>query len=112
VLEYSLDFRQGGVETTRSRFPEGTPFPGTILQNDVVIQEIQPDRRIVQTGAMSLGGRRFSVSLVTFEFLEEDGGTTLVCTDQIAFLEGADGPELREGGWRELFGRLAAVLAE
>jgi hypothetical protein len=33
-------------------------------------------------------------------------GTDLVLTHQGAFFEGADGPEMREAGWRKLLGRL------
>ena len=32
-------------------------------------------------------------------------------TEQAAFFEGADGPQMREDGWRKLLDQLAAELA-
>ena len=60
---------------------------------------------------MTLGDRRISASLVTVELLPTDEGTDLICTHQGAFFEGADGPQLREAGWRQLFERLAKELS-
>jgi len=53
-----------------------------------------------------LGDKIFSASLVTFEFLPSETGTDLIVTHQGAFFEGADGPEMREAGWRKLLDRL------
>jgi uncharacterized protein YndB with AHSA1/START domain len=60
---------------------------------------------------MTLGDHRISVSLVTFELLPADKGTDLIFTHQAVFFEGADGPQMREGGWHSLFDRLATELA-
>jgi uncharacterized protein YndB with AHSA1/START domain len=60
---------------------------------------------------MTLGDKRISSSLVTFEFLRTDKGTDLICTHQGAFFEGADGPQIREAGWRSLLEQLAQELA-
>jgi uncharacterized protein YndB with AHSA1/START domain len=57
--------------------------------------------------SMAFGEKRFSASLLTFEFLENAKGTDLICTHQGAFFENSDGPELREKGWQELLGELA-----
>jgi hypothetical protein len=70
-----------------------------------------PNCRIVTASTMSLGERRISASLVTFEFLQTAQGTDLICTHQGAFFEGSDGPERREGGWRHLLDRLGTELA-
>jgi len=43
--------------------------------------------------------------------LPTDKGTDLICTHQGAFFEGADGPQMREAGWRHLFENLAKELA-
>jgi uncharacterized protein YndB with AHSA1/START domain len=113
LREHTLDFRVGGRETTVSRF-EGTPPPGhdsTEMRNDTVYQDIVPDRRIVLAYTMAIGGRRFSASQATFELLAEGAGTRFVFTEQAAFFEGADGPELREQGWRALLESLARELA-
>jgi hypothetical protein len=38
-------------------------------------------------------------------------GTDLIFTHQAVFFEGADGPEMREGGWRRLLEKPDAELA-
>jgi uncharacterized protein YndB with AHSA1/START domain len=111
VEEFELDFRVGGGERFRYRLKEGTPFPGVALTSEGIHQDIVPDRRVVTASAMTLGDRRISASLVTVELLPTDGGTDLICTHQGAFFEGADGPQMREAGWRQLLDRLAKELA-
>jgi uncharacterized protein YndB with AHSA1/START domain len=111
VEEFAMDFRVGGTERIQYRFKEGTPFPGVALSNEGSYQDIVPDRRVVTASTMTLGDRRISASLVTVEFLPTDGGTDLICTHQGAFFEGADGPQMREEGWRHLLERLAKELA-
>ena len=56
---------------------------------------------------MAMGEKAFSAALATFEFLPSETGTALIFTHQAAFFEGADGPEMREAGWRKLLDRLA-----
>jgi hypothetical protein len=60
---------------------------------------------------MTLGDRRISSHLVTLEIVEENGATTLRLTHQAAFYEGADGPEMRKGGWEVLLSSLGEALA-
>jgi hypothetical protein len=43
--------------------------------------------------------------------LPTEKGTDLIFTEQAAFFEGADGPQMREAGWRELLEALARELA-
>ncbi len=108
---YDLDFRVGGKEIGRFRFKEGTPIAGMACTNNTSYLDIVPSRRVVIASTMSLDERCFSASLVTFEFLASGAGTDLICTHQGAFFEGADGPEMREAGWRKLFDRLSAEFA-
>src|SRR5438874_1858761 len=103
VEEFAMEFQVGGVERARYRFKAGSPFPGVALTNDGTYQDIVPNRRMVTASTMSLGENRISASLVTIELLRTDSGTDLICTHQGAFFEGADGPQLREAGWRKLF---------
>lgn len=110
VEEFSMDFQVGGLETTLYRFNESTPFPGVLLINRGSYQDIVTDKRIVTASTMSLGDKRISASLVTIEFLASAVGTNLICTHQGVFFEGADGPELREAGWRKLLEQLAEEL--
>lgn len=110
VEKFEMDFRVGGTERSVYRFREGTPFPGVLLSNEGSFLDIEAGRRVVVASAMSLGGRRISASLCTFELLPTDVGTDLVLTHQGAFFEGSDGPEIREAGWRTLLDRLGAEL--
>ena len=103
---FEMDFRVGGREHTEFRLKSG-PFEGVICTNDTIYQDIVPDSRIVLAYTMTLGDRRFSASLATFEMLESGPGTKLLFTEQGAFFEGADGPEMRKDGWQLLLARLA-----
>jgi uncharacterized protein YndB with AHSA1/START domain len=111
VEEFEMDFRVGGIERARYRFIEDTPFEGIALTNEGSYQDIVLNERIVTASTMSLGTKHISASLVTFEFLPTEKGTDLICTHQGAFFEGADGPQIRESGWRRLFEQLAEELA-
>jgi uncharacterized protein YndB with AHSA1/START domain len=107
---FEMDFRPGGQERSRSVIESG-PVAGAILVNETTYLVIVPNRRIVQAYTMALDGRCMSASLATVEFLPNAGGTRLVYTDQGAYFEGADGPALREGGWRHLLDRLGNEAA-
>lgn len=111
VEAFEMEFRVGGAERLRYRFKEGTPFPGVALASDGSYQDIVPNKRIVTASTMTLGDKRISASLVTIELLPTDTGTDLICTHQGAFFEGADGPQMREAGWRQLLENLAKELA-
>jgi len=108
---YEMDFRVGGAERTRYVMSADTPFPGTILATEGVVADIVDGFRVVIAATMSLGERRISTAIVTFELLDQGEATVLVCTHQAAFYEGADGPEMRKGGWEALLSRLGQVVA-
>jgi uncharacterized protein YndB with AHSA1/START domain len=110
VEEHQLDFRVGGSEHTKTVIGGG-PFKGTSLTNDSVYLDIFPNQRIVFAYTMTLGDQRISVSLATVEFLPDGKGTIMAFTEQGAFFEGADGPEMREQGWKSLVGQLEKLLA-
>jgi uncharacterized protein YndB with AHSA1/START domain len=111
VESFEMDFRVGGHERGVLRFGPQTPFPGTLFAREGEFQDIAPNKRVVSTSAMKIGDKLISVSLETFELLATDRGTDLIFTHQAAFFEGADGPEMREGGWRKLLEKLEAELA-
>jgi uncharacterized protein YndB with AHSA1/START domain len=115
AVEFSPDFRVGGRESTRFLFaggPPGAPPPGTEFRNDTTYQDIVPDRRIVTAYTMTMAGKCISASQSTFELRPAGGGTQLVFTEQAAFFEGADGPRMREEGWRSLLDRLGEEAGE
>jgi len=109
--QFEMDFRVGGRERTRFRIKSG-PVEGVICTNDTTYQDIVPDSRIVLAYTMTLGDRRISASLATFEMLADGAGTRLLFTEQAAFFEGSDGPEMRREGWRLLLERLADEIAK
>jgi uncharacterized protein YndB with AHSA1/START domain len=106
VEHFEMDFRVGGKERARFRFKDGTALKGIACTNDASYQDIVPNRRVVLASTMTLGERCISASLVTVELLPSESGTDLILTHQGAFFEGADGPEMREAGWRKLLDRL------
>ncbi len=108
---FEMDFRVGGADRQLYRMTAATPLPGVALSNDGAYQDIVPDRRIVLASTMTLGERRISSSLVTFEFVPTAQGVDIRCTHQAAFYEGADGPEMRKDGWNKLLDALGANLA-
>ncbi|HEY7208869.1 MAG TPA: SRPBCC family protein [Bryobacteraceae bacterium] len=110
VDEFTMDFRVGGSERTRFRSAENGPLKGASLTNHTTFQDIVPDRRIVLAYTMAVADKRISASLATFELLPAAEGTDLIFTEQAAFFEGADGPQMREQGWQELLDRLGKSL--
>jgi uncharacterized protein YndB with AHSA1/START domain len=107
IEHYALDFREGGREEARFRAKNGWKFT-----NHTIYQDIQPNRHIVFAYTMSMDDKRISSSQATVEFLPTDKGTNLVFTEQSAFFEGADGPKMREDGWRLLLESLGKQLAQ
>jgi uncharacterized protein YndB with AHSA1/START domain len=108
---FEMDFRVGGFERSRFRFAAGAPLPdGTACANDSVYLDIVTNERVVLAYTMTVGGSRISASQSTFELLAEGKGTRLVFTEQAAFFPGADGPQVREAGWRSLIDQLALEL--
>ena len=109
---FEMDFREGGVERTSYRMNDKTPFPGAVLATEGRFEEIAEGRRMVISSSMTLGGQRISTSLVTFELIDNGGSTDLILTHQAVFYEGADGPQMRKGGWEALLARLGQAIGE
>jgi len=107
IDEFTLDFRVGGTERSRFRFQGGAP-----VGNDTIFLDIVPDRRIVLAYTMTIGDRRISASLATVELAPAGSGTRLVYTEQGAFFDGADKPDQREAGCRELLDKLGDELRD
>ncbi|MGZ3304727.1 MAG: SRPBCC domain-containing protein [Asticcacaulis sp.] len=105
-----MDFRVGGRESMRYTMGKDTPFAGAILSAEGLYLDIMNDSRIVIGSNMAMNGQPFSGSLICFEFEDSDGGTRLTVTHDGAFFENADGPEMRENGWRVLLDRLGDAL--
>jgi uncharacterized protein YndB with AHSA1/START domain len=102
IEHFEMDFRVGGTELARFRGKNGFVFT-----NRTIYQDILANRHIVFSYTMSMGDRRISSSQATVELLQSKKGTELIFTEQGAFFEGADGPKMREQGWRLLLEQLA-----
>jgi uncharacterized protein YndB with AHSA1/START domain len=102
---WSLDFQVGGKEVNR-----GGPPEGPVYTYEATYQDIVPDERIVTTYEMYLDDARISVSVATFEFVADGGGTRLVLTEQGVFLDGLDTAAQREEGTAVLLDALGTAL--
>jgi len=100
-----FEFRVGGREYSR-----GGPPEGPIFTFDVCYQEIVPEQRIVYSYTLDSDDIRISVSITTIELIPTDGGTKLVFTEQGAFFDGHDTPEVREHGTNEMLDALGKTL--
>jgi uncharacterized protein YndB with AHSA1/START domain len=104
VGEQTLDFQVGGREHFSAK------AEGKVYDFDATYCDIVPDERIVWTYDMKMDGRRISVSVATVEISGTPGGTTLVLTEQGAFLDGLDTNEQRAEGTEQFLDSLAAFL--
>lgn len=112
VESYEMDFRQGGKEKAQLRFQKELPVVGGLVcTNETSYLDVVMDKRLVFVSVMMIGGKNISASLCTIELLATDKGTDLLFTHQAAFFEGADGPEMRKGGWESLFAKLGSEVA-
>jgi uncharacterized protein YndB with AHSA1/START domain len=118
VEEFALDFHVGGFERTRFRSVGGferTRFRsvgGAPGRNDTLFLDIVAGERIVFAYALTAGDVRTSAALTTVELAADGGGTRLLLTEQVAFLDGVDRAASRERGWRGLLDRLGDAVRE
>ena len=102
---YSLDFRPGGSEVSRTVLPDGAVYVVRSHFFDIV-----PERRIVYAYEMRLSDTCLSASLVTVEFTPGDGGTRMVFSEQLAFFDGHEDRAERIRGTSDGIDRLEAAL--
>ncbi|MHA6531659.1 SRPBCC family protein [Paenibacillus sp. BAC0078] len=100
-----FDFRVGGRE-----YSSGGPPEGPVFTFEACYQEIIPEQRIVYTYSLDSGDTRISVSITTVELIPVEGGTKLIFTEQGAFFDGHDTPEVREHGTNEMLSALGKTL--
>jgi uncharacterized protein YndB with AHSA1/START domain len=108
VDRFDMDFRVGGTELAQYSIKKGSPVDGLPFVNEGTFFDIVQDRRVVMAFSMSIGGRRISVTLVSFDLVPTSDGTALTVIHQGVFFDGSDGPQMRELGWKKLIDRLAA----
>lgn len=105
LLVREMDFRVGGKERLKGRFPSGMTSDFQCTYHDIVA-----DRRIVYAYDMYVGEVKISVSLATIEFAPAGSGTRLVLTEQGVFLDGYDDAGKREHGSGMLLDKLGHSL--
>lgn len=102
------EFRVGG----RKHLTFG-PKDGPRYSEDCRYEDIVEDKRICFSMTIASDGARMTTSMVTVEFFADGARTQLKVTDQMAVLDGSDGPtnaREREAGWVETIGKLPAEL--
>lgn len=112
IGRFDMEFRVGGHEVGEYTIQKGTPVDGMPFVNDSIFLDIVPDQRVVLGQTMSIGGRRISIALVTFELTTVESGTRLTLTHQGVFFDGSGGTEMRRLGWEVLMQRIVAAADE
>ena len=107
LLERHMDVRVGGSERVRGRWEGGVVSTFDALYHDVI-----PNERLVYSYEMHLDDRKISVSLATMQLKAGRGKTTLMVTEQGAFLDGYDDAGSREHGTSHLLDALGASLKD
>ena len=107
LLERSMDVRVGGRERLKGRWQSGVASTFDAIYHDVI-----PHERLIYSYEMRLDDKKISVSLATLQLKAADGKTTLMVTEQGAFLDGYDDAGSREQGTGHLLDALGASLLE
>jgi uncharacterized protein YndB with AHSA1/START domain len=107
LLERHMDVRVGGSERLKGRW-EG----GVISTFDATYHDVIPNERLVYSYGMHLDDKKISVSLATLQLKAEAGTTTLMVTEQGAFLDGYDDAGSREQGTGYLLDALGTSLID
>jgi uncharacterized protein YndB with AHSA1/START domain len=97
LLERHTDVRVGGREWLKGRWEGGMVSTFEAMYHDVI-----PNERLVYSYEMHLDDKKISVSLATLQLKAAGGKTTLLVTEQGAFLDGYDDAGSREHGTGEL----------
>jgi len=104
-LERHVDVRVGGSERLKGRW-EG----GVVTTFDATYHDVIPNERLVYSYEMHLDDKKISVSLATVQLRAEGRKTTVMVTEQGAFLDGYDDAGSREQGTGHLLDALGALL--
>lgn len=107
ILERHMDVRVGGRERLKGRW-EG----GVVSTFDAIYHDVIPNERLVYSYEMHMDEKKISISLATLQLKPADGKTTLMVTEQGAFLDGYDDAGSREQGTGFLLDALGASLKD
>jgi uncharacterized protein YndB with AHSA1/START domain len=107
LLERHMDVRVGGHERLKGR------WEGEVVSTfDAAYLDVIPHERLVYSYVMHIDDKKISVSLATMQLKEADQKTTLMLTEQGAFLDGYDDSGSREHGTGLLLDALGASLQD
>lgn len=104
ILEH--DVRVGGC--VRLSFGPGG---GPAYLEQARYEDIVEFARLCYALSITRDGERMAISLVTIIFSDDEVGTQVQITDQLALFNASDTPAEREQGWSETFDRLAIFLS-
>jgi uncharacterized protein YndB with AHSA1/START domain len=107
LLERHMDVRVGGTERVKGRWEGGVVSTFDATYHDVIAEE-----RLVYSYVMHLDNKKISVSLATMQVKAEGSRTTLMITEQGAFLDGYDDAGSREHGTGFLLDALGVSLLD
>ena len=107
TIERRMDVRVGGTERLSGRWQGGL-----VSTFDATYHDVIPNERLVYTYEMHLNDKKISISLATIQLRAEGERTSLIVTEQGAFLDGYDDVGSREHGTRFLLDALGASLKE
>jgi uncharacterized protein YndB with AHSA1/START domain len=107
LLERHMDVRVGGRERLKGRWEGGVVSTFDATYHDVILNE-----RLIYSYVMHLDDKQISVSLATVQLRAKDRKTTLMVTEQGAFLDGYDDAGSREHGTGHLLDALGASLKD
>src|ERR1700738_1576453 len=99
-----------GRARRRKRAAEGSSGGWVVSTFDATYHDVIPNERLVYSYEMHLDDKKISVSLATMQLKAEGGKTTLMVTEQGAFLDGYDDAGSREQGTGHLLDALGASL--
>jgi uncharacterized protein YndB with AHSA1/START domain len=107
LIERHMDVRVGGTERLKGRWDGGVASTFDATYHDVIENE-----RLIYTYEMHMGDKKISVSLATMQLKADGANTTLLVTEQGAFLDGYDDAGSREEGTGHLLDALGASLGD
>ncbi|HUO11616.1 MAG TPA: SRPBCC family protein [Caulobacteraceae bacterium] len=107
LIERHMDVRVGGTERLKGRWESTVTSCFDAIYHDVI-----PERRLVYSYVMHLNEQKISASLATLQLRAEGASTTLMVTEQGAFLDGYDDAGSREAGTALLLDALGASLKD
>ena len=107
LLERHMDVRVGGSERLKGRWKGGV-----VSSFDAAYHDVVPNERLIYSYVMHLDEKKISVSLATVQLKAEGRKTTLMVSEQGAFLDGYDDAGSREHGTGHLLDALGASLKD